>query len=143
MCGRPPALLHPEQPGGPHASGDKARPCSLTMRQGDAGSVQDGLSQLVVIGLGCIGGGLEGVPDLLAALEGRCRVPELVPFAPQLPVGHGVVTLPLQPLFLQGLVAPWAGQKGQAEHLQSQAAASPLAHPSPVGNLPTLPSTGS
>lgn len=113
------------------------------MRQGDAGSVQDGLSQLMVVGLGCIGGGLEGVPDLLAALEGRCCVPELVPFAPQLPVGHGVVTLPLQPLLLQGLVAPWAGQKGQVEHLRGQAAAGPLSRPSLASSLPTLPSSGS
>lgn len=81
------------------------------MGQGDAGSVQDGLSQLVVVGLGRVGGSLEGIPDLLAALEGGRRVPELIPLAPQLPVGHRIVALPLQPLLLQGLVASWAGQR--------------------------------
>lgn len=109
--------LPPEAARGPPQQGHKARPCPLTMRQGDAGAVQDGLRQLMVVGLSCIGGGLEGVPDLLAALEGGCCVPELVPFAPQLPVSHGVVTLPLQPLLLQGLVASWAGREGQAECL--------------------------
>lgn len=87
------------------------------MGQGDAGSIQDGLSQLVVVGLGRIGSSLEGIPDLLAALEGGRRVPELIPLAPQLAISHWVVALPLQPLLLEGLVASWAGQKGEALHV--------------------------
>lgn len=87
------------------------------MGQGDAGSIQDGLSQLVVVGLGRIGSSLEGIPDLLAALEGGRRVPELIPLAPQLAISHRVVALPLQPLLLEGLVASWAGQKGEALHV--------------------------
>ena len=99
------------------------------MGQGDAGSIQDGLSQLVVVGLGRVGGSLEGIPDLLAALEGGRRVPELIPLAAQLPISHWVVALPLQPLLLQGLVASWAGQKGEALHVESQDCGPPSPSP--------------
>lgn len=109
------------------------------MWQGDAGSVQDGLSQLVVVGLGCIGGSLEGIPDLLAALEGGRCVPEFIPLAPQLPIGHWVVALPLQPLLLQGLVASWAGQKGEAQHLESQSCGPPSPSPASLALTAVAP----
>lgn len=95
------------------------RPCLLTMRQGDAGSIQDGLSQLMVVGFSSIGSSLEGIPDLLATLEGRRCVPELISLAPQLPISHGVVTLPLEPLLLQGLIATWGKTDADAQHLRS------------------------
>lgn len=99
-------LMKPPAP----ARGIELRPCQLTMRQGDAGSIQDGLSQLMVVSFRSIGGSLEGIPDLLSALKGRCCVPELISFAPQLPISHGIVTLPLEPLLLQGLIATWVRQ---------------------------------
>ena len=87
----------------------------LTVGQGDAGSVYDGLGQLVVAALQGHGGGLQRVPDLLAAVEGGRRVPELVPLAAQLALRHGVVALPLGPVLLQGLVAAWKrGMTGQS-----------------------------
>ena len=76
------------------------------MGQGDAGSVQDGLGQHVVAALESAGCGPQCIPDLLPALEGGRRVPELIPLAPQLALSHGVVTLPFRPLSLQGLVSP-------------------------------------
>jgi len=60
----------------------------------DSGSVEDGLGQLEVVSLGGLGGGLQRVPDLLFALEGRSGVPKLVPLGLELPVGQGDVGLP-------------------------------------------------
>lgn len=71
-----------------------------------ASSVDDGLSELVVVALEGLCGGLERVPDLFAALEGGRRVPEFIALAPQLAVRHRVIALPFGLLSLQGLVAP-------------------------------------
>lgn len=57
--------------------------------------------------------GFQGVPDLLTALEGRRRVPELIPLAPQLALCHRIVALPLGPIFLQGLITPCDGKEKQ------------------------------
>lgn len=79
--------------------------CSvLTVWQCNTGSVHYSLGQLMVITLQGHGGCFQGVPDLLAALEGRCRVPELVPLAPQLALRHRVVALPFGTILFQGLV---------------------------------------
>ena len=79
---------------------------SPTVWESDAGPINDGLRQLMVVTLEGLGSGLECVPDLLAALEGRCRVPELITLTAQLPVRHRIVTLPFGLLSLQGLVTP-------------------------------------
>lgn len=79
----------------------------LTVRQSDAGSVHYSLGQLVVVALQGHGGGLQGVPDLLPALERWCRVPELVSLAPQLSLRHWVLALPLGTVFFQRLVPSW------------------------------------
>lgn len=54
----------------------------LTMRQRDTGSIHDGLGQLMIITLERYSRSLQGVPDLLAALEGWRRVPKFIPLAP-------------------------------------------------------------
>lgn len=77
----------------------------LTVRQCDAGSIHYGLGQLVVVALQGHSGRLQGVPYLLASLEGRRRVPELIPLTAELALRHGVVTLPLGLVLLEGLIA--------------------------------------
>jgi len=77
---------------------------SVTVRQCDAGPVEDGLSQQVVAALKGAGRGPQRVPDLLPALERWRRIPELISLAAQLALSHRVVTFPFRPLSLQGLV---------------------------------------
>lgn len=79
---------------------------AFTVWKSYASSVDDGLSELVVVALEGLCGSLERVPDLFAALEGRCRVPEFITLAPQLAVRHRVIALPFGLLSLQGLVPP-------------------------------------
>lgn len=87
----------------------------LTMWQGDTGSIHYSLGQLVVVTLQGHSGSFQGVPDLLAALEGRRRVPELVPLAPQLALCHRIVALPLGTVFLQRLVPSCDGREKQGK----------------------------
>lgn len=104
---------------------------TLTVGKGDAGSIEDSLGQAVVIGFYSIGSCLQGIPDLLAAFKGRCRVPKLIALAAQLPVCHGVVTLPLGTLLLQGLIAACGGGysvKGQGFPLGPEPPTSPYSH---------------
>lgn len=97
----------------------------LTMRQGDAGSIKDGLGQAVIVGLHGIGSCLQSIPDLLAALKGRCCVPKLIPLAAQLPVCHRIVALPLGTLLLQGLIATCSGVGCSAKEQSPWALSSP------------------
>lgn len=78
----------------------------VTVRQCDAGSIEDGLSQQVVITLKGAGRSSQRVPDLLPALECWRRIPELISLAAQLALSHRVVTFPFRPFSLQGLVTP-------------------------------------
>lgn len=89
---------------------------SVTVWECDAGPIQDGLSQQVVVALKGTGRGTQRIPDLLPALERRRRVPELISLAPQLALGHWIVTFPFRPLSLQGLVPPqshWKKRGGE------------------------------
>lgn len=72
----------------------------ITVRQCDAGPVEDGLSQQVVIALKGTGSSSQRIPDLLPALERWRCIPELISLAAQLAFGHRVVTLPFRPLSL-------------------------------------------
>lgn len=78
----------------------------FTVRQCDAGPVEDGLSEQVVVAFKSAGGGSQRVPDLLPALECWRRIPELISLAAQLAFSHRVVAFPFRPLSLQGLVTP-------------------------------------
>ena len=78
----------------------------VTVWQSDAGPIQDGLGQQVIIAFKGTGCSTQRIPDLLPALERWRRVPELISLAPQLAFGHRVVTFPFRPLSLQGLVTP-------------------------------------
>lgn len=78
----------------------------VTVWQCDAGPVEDGLSQQVVIALKGAGRRPQRIPDLLPALERWRRIPELISLAAQLALRHRVVTFPFRPLSLQGLVTP-------------------------------------
>lgn len=78
----------------------------ITVRQCDAGPIEDGLSQQVVIALKGAGRSPKRIPDLLPALECWRRIPELISLAAQLAFSHRVVTFPFRPLSLQGLVTP-------------------------------------
>lgn len=102
---------------------------AFTVWKSYASSVDDGLGELVVVALEGLCGGLERVPDLFAALEGRRRVPEFIALAPQLPVRHRVIALPFGLLPLQGLVAPQChytkGQEGSCEKMRDRWGASP------------------
>lgn len=76
------------------------------MWKSNAGPVDDGLSKLVIVALEGLGSSFERIPDFLAALKGRRRIPEFIALAPQLAVCHWVVTLPFGLLSLQGLITP-------------------------------------
>lgn len=78
----------------------------FTVWQCDAGAIEDGLSEQVVVAFKSAGGGSQCVPDLLPALEGWRCIPELISLAAQLAFSHWVVTFPFRPLSLQGLVTP-------------------------------------
>lgn len=78
----------------------------------------------MVVALEGVGSSLEGIPNLLAALEGRGCVPELIPLTAELPVRHGVIALPFGLLFLQRLVTTEShceGRKGKGEFIKRTA----------------------
>lgn len=69
----------------------------------------------MVVALEGVGSSLEGIPNLLAALEGRGCVPELIPLTAELPVRHGVIALPFGLLLLQRLVTTESHCGGERE----------------------------